>query len=202
MLNLSEFETLVKRVPNHGTDRHAHALYGLIRWLQPASVVEVGACHGYTTCWMARAVQDNNRDLGQESRMVVIDDYSLMKDAYFAFWHNVGLTQVGDLIDVAPVNSRAADWPERVDFAYIDADHSYEGCKHDIEKAISLGAKCIALHDTTTWWGPRQYIEGHLPDGWTEISVAFDQGFSVMMKKPQKPSECVFCQERFPEGHI
>lgn len=202
MLSKDDFDAVVQRVTHHGTERHAQALYGLIKWLKPASVIEVGACHGFTTCWIARAIQENNREAGSDVRLVVIDDYSLQPNAYMAFWHNMGLCQVGDLIDVCTQNSRQAEWPDRIDFAYIDADHSLVGCKHDVDRAIERGAYCVALHDTATWWGPREYVEKHMPEGWTEISVGFDHGFTVMMKRPEKAAECVFSQVNYPEGHI
>jgi predicted O-methyltransferase YrrM len=205
MLSRDDFEQVVKQVPHHGTDRHAQLLYGLIRWLNPAIAVEVGACHGFSTCWIARALQDNQKENPgalYPPTLVVIDDYSLQPSAIHALWYNLGQCQVGEMIALAQGNSREVEWPERVDFAYIDGDHSYEGCKHDVEKAISLGARCVAIHDTTSWWGPRRYVEEAFPEGWGEISVAFDQGFTVMMKQPEKPEECFFSEEKFPEGHI
>jgi hypothetical protein len=203
MLSRDDFERLVQQVPSHGTERHAQLLYGLVRWLNPATVVEVGACHGYTSCWLARALQDNREadPDRQERGLIVIDDYSLQPKAELAFWHNVGLTQVSDVVHVAKGNSREVEWPERVDFAYIDGDHSFEGCRFDVEKAIAQGARCIALHDTQSWWGPRRYVEEAFPEGWTEISVAFDQGFTVMMKRPEKPP-AYFTEEKYPTGAL
>ena len=203
MLSRDDFERLVQRVPSHGTERHAHILYGLVRWLDPAIVVEVGACQGFTSCWLARALQDNREadPKLQDRNLIVIDDYSLDANAYPCFWHNIGLTQVADVVGVAKGNSREVEWPERVDLAYIDGDHSLEGVRFDVEKAISQGARCIVLHDTQSWWGPRRYVEDSFPDGWTEISAAFDNGLTVMMKRPEKAPE-VFTQETYPTGAL
>lgn len=211
MLSHDQFRANVARVPHQGTDHHGEIIYGLVKWLRPFQCVEVGAWYGHTSCWIARALQENNAakplDVATEAipaRLLCIDDYSLWpeQNPVVQFWHSMGLCDVGEVVDVEKVNSRAAEWPERVDFAYIDGDHSLNGCKFDAEKAISLGAQCVVLHDTATWWGPRQYVEKYFPAGWTEVSVAFDQGLTIMMKKPEKPRECSFTEERFPEGHI
>lgn len=37
--------------------------------------------------------------------------------------------------------------PRPVGFAYLDGDHTYEGTKHQIEKALACGPACVAMHD-------------------------------------------------------
>lgn len=211
MLTHEQFVANVARVAHQGTDRHAHVIYGLIRWLKPFQVVEVGAWYGYSSAWIARALQENNEEGAGEmrpddarARLLVIDDYSLWPEQLpqVQFWHAMGLCDVGEVVSVEAKDSKVAEWPERVDFAYIDGDHSFEGCKFDAEKAIALGATCIVLHDTTTWWGPRQYVEECIPDGWTMIECDFDQGLTVMMKKLVKPNEYWATKENYPGGHI
>lgn len=64
-MNLSEFEFLMRDYPSLASRRHSQLLFGLVRWLQPQSVVEVGTWQGYTACWIARALQC---DLRQEWR--------------------------------------------------------------------------------------------------------------------------------------
>ena len=39
------------------------------------------------------------------------------------------------------------------DLVYIDACHTYEGCKGDIQKALELEPKIIAGHDYAVWCG-------------------------------------------------
>lgn len=205
MLTHDQFIANVARVAHQGTDRHAHMLYGLVRWLKPFQCVEVGAWYGYSTAWIARALQENNLESqGEPSRLLVIDDYSLWpeQNPQVQFWHNMGLCDVGEVINVDAKDSKVADWPERVDFAYIDGDHSFDGCKFDADKAIELGAQCVVLHDTTQWWGPRQYVEECTPKGWSKIECLFDQGLTIMMKDVIKPNEYWATRESFPGGHI
>ena len=41
----------------------------------------------------------------------------------------------------------------RPDLVYIDACHTYEGCKGDIQEALKLEPKIIAGHDYAVWCG-------------------------------------------------
>lgn len=206
MLPRELFEDAAARINCLNTRRHGQLLHGLIRWLRPQSVVEVGSYTGYTAVWMARALQENARD-GAPGKLLCIDDFSLAPEAFHAFWHNVGACGVGDVVSLEPKASAEAEWPAQVDFAFIDGDHSYEACKHDAEKAISLGAKCVALHDVQDWWGPREwfFLEENDPPGgehgWSSFYVPFDGGLGVLLRDETLPPE-TFTREAYPLGRI
>ena len=36
---------------------------------------------------------------------------------------------------------------DRIDAAFIDGDHSYAACRHDVDAALAAGARLLALHD-------------------------------------------------------
>ncbi len=203
MLTMDEFEAVIDSVQTLGTRRHARLLYGLVRWLQPMSVVEVGTFTGYTACWLAKALQDN----GQGGQLLCIDDWSLEPLAERQLYYNLGVCRL-DNVSVGAGKSSEVPWPERVDFAFIDGDHSYDGCEGDIGRAIERGASCIVLHDTSSWWGPRRCVDEfrrkypHGPkSAWDMIECGFDEGLAVFLKTPEKPAE-VFSAERFPQGCI
>ncbi|MCH6575539.1 MAG: class I SAM-dependent methyltransferase [Bacteroidetes bacterium] len=61
---------------------------------------------------------------------------------------------------------------EKLDFLFIDGDHTYEGVKQDFEnysKLVKLGG-IIAFHDINT--GPEELVGG-VPKFWNEISSKF-----------------------------
>lgn len=198
LIPFADFAKQADKIGRAGTTRHAQALYGLVKWLRPRQVVEVGTWHGYTAVWLARALQE----LGT-GELMCIDDFSLQVGAIDLqkLDDNLAACDVSGVVTISVGKSTEVQWPERVDFAYIDGDHSLKGCADDVAIAIERGARCIVLHDSTNWWGVREYVEKHIPDGYDMIEVEFDEGLAVLMKKPVKPAER-YRQEEYPEGMI
>jgi len=180
------------------TTGHAWVMYGLVRSLKPASIVEVGAWAGFCTMHLAQACEDNGF-----GHVTVIDDYSLGKVA--SDIHN-NLQSIGAAQRVTLLSGKSTEvkWPATVDFAFIDGDHSYEGCLHDCNQAIERGAKCVCVHDTVGWWGPRKYVETIRAQGkgvWDVIEFSYDSGFAVILRVEQKP-EPMYSEKDFPQGHV
>lgn len=48
----------VSQIPSRFTEQHGWFLYGLVRYLRPAVVLETGTCHGYCTAFLAQALID------------------------------------------------------------------------------------------------------------------------------------------------
>ncbi|MEM3525954.1 MAG: class I SAM-dependent methyltransferase [Candidatus Jordarchaeaceae archaeon] len=59
---------------------------------------------------------------------------------------------------------------EKVDFLFIDGDHSYNGVKKDFEMYNKLAESVIALHDIVP--GPEKNVGG-VPKFWKEISKEY-----------------------------
>lgn len=52
------------------------------------------------------------------------------------------------IVNVEVFGQRIEEWPARkVDFAYLDGDHTRAGTVSQIEKALACGAKSLAVHD-------------------------------------------------------
>lgn len=181
------FEKNINDIGDLHMKRHAEVVQGIIRWLKPATVVEVGAYVGYTTCHIAKALQDNGA-----GELIVIDDFSLHNNHagnIHNALHHVGVNDVKTFI-VKGNSHDPSIWPARVDMAVIDGDHSEEGATMDFQFAMERGAICITLHDTVGWWGPRNLIErvrkGEFGE-WDVLEVPFDSGFAVCIRRTEKP---------------
>lgn len=174
-------------------------LYGLIRSLKPQVVVEVGVYRGLGACYMARGLQENNA-----GHFYGIDDWSLTEhvsrygDPKRHCEENLIAAGVRDWITLLDGKSDEVQWPEKVDFAYIDAWHSYECCKADCEKAISLGAEVVCFDDSVFTIGPRAYrdeLYARGPSlGYDIITLNRHGGLVILMKK-EELSRPVFSQE-------
>lgn len=171
-------------------------LYGLVRTLRPAVLVEVGTYRGYTACYLARAVQENN-----EGRLYCIDNFSLDDHAPTygdpeQHWEdNLRAAGVRDWVTLLHGDSDAVDWPETVDFAYIDGWHSYAVCKADAKRCIDRGALCLTFDDVLTTVGPRRYFDELRASGdWDCLLLPRDGGLGIALRRaPLRPVE--FIQE-------
>lgn len=195
-----DFDKTVQTIPNLLTANHAHIVYGLIRWLRPSKVVEIGAYMGFTTCYIAKALKDNGININ--TALYVIDNFSLhgVTPAQIAnALHFTGVNEVPTFI--LPLNSQTMrEWPS-MDMAIIDGDHSYEGCFNDFANCVSQGAYIVVIHDTVEWWGPRQFVEEltqaqiskdgfpEIMHGWTILEGYHDSGLTICIRSIDKP-EC------------
>lgn len=196
------FYELISQIPCLHTQRHAHVIYGLIRWLQPPICVEIGSFQGYMTSVMAKAIDDNP---GQ-GILYAIDNFSLGNNP-IELHNRLASLQLSDRVVIMGGDSKDESlWPGQVDFAFIDGNHSFEGCERDMVNAFVRGAKCIAIHDTVSWWGPRECtkIERVMGQNVNMIEVPFDSGLAIFMPTltaNDKPP-VLYSQENYPEGYV
>lgn len=187
----SDFFANVDKVFHDWNYRHPRILYGLVRWLEPEVVVEIGTYRGYAASWIARAIQENNH-----GRLFCIDGFVCPPHPYGDFethW-NDNLTKLGvrDWVTLIKGKSHQVKWPDKIDMAFIDADHSYVGCCHDVNQALLKGARVLAVDNTHLTEGSRRWADEFralAPSiGWDLIEVPFQEGFLVAMEKPKKGS--------------
>lgn len=198
-MNKEQFEKRINQIPSLYTQRHAHIIYGLIRWLDPDACIEIGSYAGYMTCWMAKALQDNGRD----GILHAVDNFSLGTSS--GVLHNSLVAMgVSDNVYIHDTSSNQFQIPQGIQLAFIDGDHSLDGVIKDFCKCESVGAECIILHDTSSWWGPREFVDKfeNEEDGfiWGKLEIGFDQGLTILMKNQKGTLE--FSQEQFPKGYI
>lgn len=184
MMSFPQFESQASAIPYQY--RHSRFLYSLIRWLGPTSVVEVGTHIGASAVWMARALQEN----GDGGRFYAIDNFCWREEQQESAWNaNIDACGVRDTVTLIKGRSQEVEWPARVDFAYIDGNHTYEVCSDDTDKAISFGATCVCLNDTVTCEGAKK-VGSELRDLsllFDVLEVNFDAGLLVALKREPKP---------------
>lgn len=189
----TEFD--ITDIPSFNMDRHMWLIYGLVRWLRPESCVEVGAFMGRVSCAIAEALHEE--DCGY---LTCIDDGSYGQSAeilhnhlaYFGLANRVTFS-FGDSADESL-------WPPSVDFAVIDGNHSLEYVERDFENAAKRGASCIVLHDTTHWWGPREFVEKMRGNReFSFLKVPFDAGLTVFIRNTED-GPLVNTRESNPDG--
>lgn len=194
---MTHFEQIESRFPDWHYD-HPRILYALIRSLKPRVCVEVGTYRGYAACYMARALQENN-----SGHLFCIDNFSLNDYAVThgvdpaAHWiDNMLACGVFDWVTLLQGDSDKVDWPEKVDFAYIDGWHSYEAASKDFQACQVRGAQCICLDDTINCAGPRMLMQDikRLTATWAVLDIPADNGLSICIKK-QKVRDVAFSQE-------
>ncbi len=176
------FEETVEAIPYQYP--HPKILHGLIRWLVPAVVVEVGTHIGMSACWMARALQQNNT-----GHLYCIDSFCWVNETQEEQW-NRNLTECGVRDWVTHIRGRSEEvaWPEHVDFVYVDGNHTYPVCKHDGEKARELGARVVCFHDSVSWEGSRKYTEEirRTWKGWDFLEEVSEGGLLIAKRRDPK----------------
>lgn len=185
MMPFDDFRRLVERIPT--PYRHPPFLYALVRWLRPNLVVEVGSHIGYSACWLARGLQENGKGF-----LVCIDNFCWVEhDQGNLFRANIKRCDVEAYIGFVYGRSQEVAWPPApIDMAFIDGNHKYTVVRHDAEKALSLGAWCIAIHDTVNCEGPRRYTEEMRSMAhWSQfdfLEQVDEGGLLVLLKKRPK----------------
>lgn len=130
-------------------------LHGLVRAQKPEVCVEIGSAHGYSTCLIALALEQNIR-----GHLWAVDPHITnhwsdehADDTYNSLQRHLRMIgQAGDRVTIVRKCTRAAvdDLPSRIDMAFIDGDHGYDGVKFDWEtiqpRMSPFGV--VVFHDT------------------------------------------------------
>lgn len=187
---MNNFEKLTQNIPNLLTSRHAQIIYGLVRWLKPEKILEIGAYQGYLSCYLAQGLIDNG--LAKETALYIMDNFSLPGTDPSNISNALTFCGVNEVPHfIINGNSQTLPmeaWP-MCQMAIVDGDHSLNGCKNDVEHCMQMGAECIVIHDTVDWWGPRDFINliKDNPDyPYNFIECGFDSGLAILLLKVDK----------------
>ena len=180
---MDPLQKIEDRFPDWHYD-HPRILYALIRAMKPEVCVEVGTYRGYAACYIAEALRKNGK-----GHLYCIDDWSLTEhqhiygDAKDHFIGNITHCGYEDLITVIEGNSFDVDWPEKVDFAYIDGWHSYAMVTEDFKRAATQGATVMCFDDVIGTIGPRMLMdELRGSENWGVSIIDSDGGLGIVTR--------------------
>lgn len=184
MLSREQFEQSAAAIPYQYP--HPLILAAIVRWLKPQTCVEIGSHIGMTAVHLARALQENG-----SGRLFCIDSFCWINETQEEQWEaNLTTCGVREVVRFVKGRSQEVTWPEHIDFAFVDANHTYGAAKHDIEKARSLGATVIAMHDTVSWEGSRKYAEEMRESkdwkGWDFLEENSEGGLMIVKRREPK----------------
>ena len=147
----------IEGIPGWFPEEHRTALERIIEEYHVKSVVEVGSFLGLSAVWFARRVdkvtcvdtwfEEANYD-SPNNLTGTLRRWEWPRYFFHLFRENV--IRAGVWHKIYPVRGRSYCVHEEVeaaDLVYIDADHSYEGCKRDIQLYRSKARKIICGDD-------------------------------------------------------
>lgn len=138
----------LRNLPNHSStylpwlnSPKQYPIYSeLLKIIEPSSIFEVGTCMGYFLCTALLSLPklkeiywvDNESYVPNSNQMAIENMKSISgnREITFDYWKNLTDSNVyfHDLI-------------------HIDGDHTYEGCKKDLEFVLNMQPKLIIGHD-------------------------------------------------------
>jgi predicted O-methyltransferase YrrM len=167
---------------------HPKLIYAFLRCLGITRAIEIGCHIGYTSCWMAKAIQENGGGM-----LYCIDPFCWVEEPQEEAWNqSIDSCGVRDAVTLIKGRSQEVEWPSDIECVFVDGNHTYPVAKHDAEKARDMGARLIFLHDTVAWDGSRRHAEEIMDDpawsGWDKMQVNSECGITVLLKQSQKPA--------------
>jgi cephalosporin hydroxylase len=162
-MNRREFDELSReRAGNHWGDneketyawwaqQHSEELWSLLELLQKnqvRTILEIGSSHGGALFFFEHILPPDGLLIGVEQDLNIA--FSIQQNAHYDSCCSVQLLRQ-DSHDTSTVeNIRKILGNRPVDFLFVDGDHSYEGCKKDLDmysEFVKDGGGIIGFHD-------------------------------------------------------
>ncbi|REH38292.1 methyltransferase family protein [Kutzneria buriramensis] len=144
-------------------DVEAELTYLRLRELRPATVVEIGAFHGWSTTWLLSALRDNG--FGELRSYDVVDHVLRSVPAELA----------GDRWTFVRGDARKAQLPVDIDYLFLDAAHSARFARWYITELFGrLSGTPVSVHDVFHGRRPMPFSEGAVLVRWlTEQKIDY-----------------------------
>ncbi len=120
-------------------DIESEITYLLLRELQPESVVEISPSRGWSTTWILSALRDNQKGQLQSYDIVNYSKRFVPKSLAKGRWQ----------LFVGDVKEKIDTFPKKIDYLFIDSDHSAEFAHWYIETVFPLleSGTPVSVHD-------------------------------------------------------
>ena len=105
-------------------DLEAEITYLRVREANPATVVEISPCGGWSSTWILQALRDNGKGELHSYDLVDTSTHNVPKNLAAGRWH----FHQGD------VTKNPESLPARIDYLFIDSDHSAQFAKWYIDQ--------------------------------------------------------------------
>ncbi len=176
-----------ERIPTHLTAAEKLALLRLAGSTPGGSFVEVGSYLGASACYIAAGILG----AGGRAKLYCVDTWRNdamtegSRDTYAVFLENTRRYRE-TVVPLRGVSAAVAGtFARRVDFLFVDGDHTYEGVKADVDAWLPLASDgaTVVFHDIGWADGvakvvreeiaPRARSEGRLPNlYWARLSAS------------------------------
>lgn len=140
-----------------GFGEFAHVLYALVRSAKPDTVVEVGSSYGYSTCYIAAALQRNSKGM-----LYSIDPHEATRwndgnpsdDTYGIVQQRLAALRLTQYVTHLRAYSHQTikQWDKPIDLLLLDGSHSYQDVKSDFFGFLPhLANDSLVLFHDTMW---------------------------------------------------
>lgn len=139
-------------------DIEAEISYLRVRDERPATVVEIGSLHGWSTCWLLHALRDNGH--GELRTYDKVDNArrNVPADLAAGRWR----FRCGDVRRTLPAD------PPRVDYLFVDAAHGAGFARWYLDVVMPMLAPGtpVSVHDVFHGRWPKPFSEGAVVLSW------------------------------------
>lgn len=133
------------------------SLYGLVleladRTVGPFHVAETGTADGFSSCFLARAIEDSDADGGHVWTVEYDNKRSTGEPRPWPkLWEEMGLGHlITGIVGDAHLEQTWGQMPAKIDFAFVDAEHSASAVHQEwslLRHRLKPGTGVIAFHD-------------------------------------------------------